>query len=160
MPLLVLLRNPRIAYYLLTSIEAASAEKESTAVTLGGFKGFVLVMLELRTLVCPWQGSPFLAWYITNTPSLLKWNSKKDEDCNMQTAVKTKRYIFLSKHFTCHSEAGHLCVNVTLVTFPRSERLRTICSVKADCTSLSCLRSASTYFPKFSRTLGGEDIVY
>lgn len=78
----------------------------------------------------------------------------------MQTTVKTKRYIFLCKHFNYHSEEGHLCVNVTLVTFPRSERLRTICSVKADCTSLSCLRSASTYLANFSKTLGGEDVVY
>lgn len=81
MPLLGFLSKTRIAYCLLTSIEAAAAEEEqeSTAITWW-VQGLCVVMLELRTLVCPWQGNSFLAWYITNTHSLLKWNSKKDED--------------------------------------------------------------------------------
>lgn len=64
-----------------------------------------------------------------------------------------------SKHFSCHSEAGHPRVNMTLVKLPRSERLRTICCVKADCTSLSCLRAALTHLANFSKTQRGENTV-
>lgn len=88
---------------------------------------------------------------------------RKDEYYIVRSTVKTNTYIcFLclnSKHFNCCSEAGHPHVNVTLVKLPRSERLRTICCVKADCTSLSCLRAAFTYLANFSKTQGGENTV-
>jgi len=56
----------------------------------------------------------------------------KDEYYIVPSTVKTNMYIFgclNSKHFSCHSEAGHPHVNATLVKLPRSERLRTICCV-------------------------------
>lgn len=59
-----------------------------------------------------------------------------------------------SKCFSCHSEAGHPHVSVALVILPGTERLWTICCVKADCTSLSCLKAALTYLTDFSETQG------
>lgn len=59
-----------------------------------------------------------------------------------------------SKHSSCHSEAGHPLVTVALVILPGTGRLWTICCVKADCTSLSCLRAALTYLTDFSETRG------
>lgn len=85
----------------------------------------------------------------------------KDEYYIVQSTMKTNICTFSClnhKHFHCHSEASQPHVDVTLVKLPGSERLRTICYVKADCSSLSYLRAALTYLANFSKTQGEENI--
>lgn len=118
------------------------------------------MVLHLETLICQSHGSPLLRpLFVINYHSFLE---KKDLIKDVRNNVKSIHfflsvYLILlfsiySKHFSCHSEAGHPLVSVALIILLGTGRVWTICCVKADCTSLSCLRAALNYLTDFSET--------